>query len=430
MRFCGDGLFGPRRLRASVESKASAGAYRARNAYSVSSFSGVFALLAVVSFGIAPLAARAQRQVTLNVQTPGDLIYSIKTAGSPASPPQHIDSAKPVSITVTGKSRTQIEVVNLKEGKVAVFPASVSATLDVKPADFTSALSFQVPVKYKDLGVKEMLVTLQFDNEEGKTTTERWWLQESDSGVARFSGVPLDRPLTIMLSTGLQSSEPISVRVRDAKNPPYQSEDVKVPEAWKGVKVVYAASPQTQAPAAVSSVPAPAPIQNNLWQIIVTIVIAVLALMGLVYWMVSRGYGPTFGPMTAQQEQNGMAVVGNQSRLEPIGGGTLSPFAENGGSGPRLVATMGTYAGTIFALEGNHITIGRETSNAVPLSQDQGASRRHAHIQFNNGQYILVDDGSTNGTYVNGMRIVAQKPHTLRPDDEVQVGYSRFKFLS
>jgi pSer/pThr/pTyr-binding forkhead associated (FHA) protein len=67
-------------------------------------------------------------------------------------------------------------------------------------------------------------------------------------------------------------------------------------------------------------------------------------------------------------------------------------------------------------------------ANAVALTQDTAASRRHAHIQANNGQFLLVDDGSSNGTYVNGIRIASQKPKPLRPGDEVQIGTTRFRF--
>ena len=65
--------------------------------------------------------------------------------------------------------------------------------------------------------------------------------------------------------------------------------------------------------------------------------------------------------------------------------------------------------------------IGRE-SRALPLS-DQTTSRRHAEMRPNDdGEWILRDLGSSNGTYVNGSRI--DRPHTLKIGDQVRVGRS------
>ena len=124
--------------------------------------------------------------------------------------------------------------------------------------------------------------------------------------------------------------------------------------------------------------------------------------------------------------------------IQPITEGTADPFAGGGvgagvsvapiADGPRLIATSGAYAGNIFPLNGPAADIGRDAGNTVPLPNDTNTSRRHATIQASGGQFSLVDNGSSNGTFLNGVRVVAQTPQPLRPGDEVQIGMTRFRF--
>jgi pSer/pThr/pTyr-binding forkhead associated (FHA) protein len=56
---------------------------------------------------------------------------------------------------------------------------------------------------------------------------------------------------------------------------------------------------------------------------------------------------------------------------------------------------------------------------------DSTVSRRHAVIALDGGGHVIRDQGSSNGTFVNGAR-VAEAP--LRPGDEVSIGGTRFRF--
>ena len=62
--------------------------------------------------------------------------------------------------------------------------------------------------------------------------------------------------------------------------------------------------------------------------------------------------------------------------------------------------------------------IGR-TSDQIHLT-DHGASRRHAEIRPANGFWVLVDLNSSNGTYLNGQRVIS--PTTLKHGDQIKVG--------
>jgi two-component system NtrC family sensor kinase len=62
--------------------------------------------------------------------------------------------------------------------------------------------------------------------------------------------------------------------------------------------------------------------------------------------------------------------------------------------------------------------IGR-ASDQIQLS-DVGTSRRHAEIRYENGVWVLGDLKSSNGTYLNGQRLL--RPATLKNGDQIKVG--------
>jgi hypothetical protein len=107
-----------------------------------------------------------------------------------------------------------------------------------------------------------------------------------------------------------------------------------------------------------------------------------------------------------------------------LAGGGLGPAPGLGGSGPRLVAVGGVAMGQIFPVAGQ-TSIGRDPGNGVPLAMDTTVSRRHAVIAAEDGSYVIRDQGSSNGTFVNGAR-VTESP--LSPGDEVSIGGTRFRF--
>ena len=67
------------------------------------------------------------------------------------------------------------------------------------------------------------------------------------------------------------------------------------------------------------------------------------------------------------------------------------------------------------------ITIGRESDNDV-IVDNKLASRHHALIQKIKNAYFIKDQESTNGTFVNGIRIPAGKYVKLNPGDKITIG--------
>jgi hypothetical protein len=82
--------------------------------------------------------------------------------------------------------------------------------------------------------------------------------------------------------------------------------------------------------------------------------------------------------------------------------------------------------GRVFRELPTPVTIGREEGNLLRLN-DERVSRFHAKVQFDNGEVILTDLESTNGTRVNGNVIQIRR---LRPGDRVGVGRSLLLFGS
>ncbi len=107
-------------------------------------------------------------------------------------------------------------------------------------------------------------------------------------------------------------------------------------------------------------------------------------------------------------------------------GATVSaPSATAVATAPRLVGARGAYGGTIFEVAGAEATIGREVGNTIQLDRDNTVSRRHARVLRQADQWVIRDEGSSNGTWVNGVRITEQ---VLRPGDEIQIGATFFRW--
>lgn len=85
----------------------------------------------------------------------------------------------------------------------------------------------------------------------------------------------------------------------------------------------------------------------------------------------------------------------------------------------QLIMRSGPTPGAAYTLEGDQITIGRDSSNGITIN-DAEISRRHARLTFQGGKYILEDLGSTNGTFVNGQRLAG--PRVLKPGEVVSFG--------
>jgi pSer/pThr/pTyr-binding forkhead associated (FHA) protein len=83
-------------------------------------------------------------------------------------------------------------------------------------------------------------------------------------------------------------------------------------------------------------------------------------------------------------------------------------------------------AGDEVALDSRALTIGRGPANDVPLPEDEYASTRHVRVEPRRDGIWVEDIGSTNGTFVNGIRLTRER--RLAPGDVVRVGETDLRF--
>ena len=73
----------------------------------------------------------------------------------------------------------------------------------------------------------------------------------------------------------------------------------------------------------------------------------------------------------------------------------------------------------------DELELGRVTTLGGAIAGDLEISRRHARIRRVAGDtFVVQDESSANGTFVNGDRI--EGPHPLRPGDELRIGSTVF----
>ncbi len=92
----------------------------------------------------------------------------------------------------------------------------------------------------------------------------------------------------------------------------------------------------------------------------------------------------------------------------------------------HLICTTGPHAGEVLKLKPGLTMIGRSSDNGFPLSKDKEASRRHALIIYEASKFVLQDQNSLNGTFVNDQLI--KEPYPLQDGDIILIGISTLKF--
>jgi two-component system, cell cycle response regulator len=106
------------------------------------------------------------------------------------------------------------------------------------------------------------------------------------------------------------------------------------------------------------------------------------------------------------------AVV-NLNELRNLGGGTRQAKDRH-----LLIRARGAQLGQVLKLGQQPHRVGRANDCEIWLSDD-GVSRKHATVTFENGAYTIEDTGSANGTFVGGQKV---ERASLRDGDLIQFG--------
>jgi hypothetical protein len=77
-------------------------------------------------------------------------------------------------------------------------------------------------------------------------------------------------------------------------------------------------------------------------------------------------------------------------------------------------------------LDSAPVTVGRGAQNDIALDGDDYASARHARIEPRRDGVWVEDIGSTNGTYLNGIKLT--RARKLTPGDVVRVGETELRY--
>jgi pSer/pThr/pTyr-binding forkhead associated (FHA) protein len=111
-----------------------------------------------------------------------------------------------------------------------------------------------------------------------------------------------------------------------------------------------------------------------------------------------------FGPAVSGRQQRRQQKAQRAKAARPARPGRAAR-----GAPQRLLVIGGSLAGTSIGLADQQITIGRANDATLVLSDDY-ASSRHARLFPQNGQWIVEDLGSTNGTYLDRQKVTQPTP--------------------
>ncbi|MEU8679808.1 FHA domain-containing protein [Streptomyces sp. NPDC048611] len=117
------------------------------------------------------------------------------------------------------------------------------------------------------------------------------------------------------------------------------------------------------------------------------------------------------GGQEARAQRQAAAPPQQQQRRQEGGRGNNN--RQRRGAPTKLVVSEGSLTGTTVALQGQTISLGRAHDSTIVLDDDY-ASSRHARIYPDrDGQWIVEDLGSTNGTYLDRTRLTTPTPIPL-----------------
>ncbi len=391
--------------------------------------------------------------VTLNITFPAAGDYYVRIHGQP---PYHFMD-QTATLNLPSKPKT-IYVDDAQTGNVAESPFPANGMLVLHTTDFSYVRKVIVNVTYSGQPVTAALVSLTAANYSKQVD-----MTPTDQGNVSFDDVPAGKAvLTITYGQNLSDRKDLMISTDHPAGP------VTIPAALSNktdtISAQSAAStpaapagnaPQTAPKPVAGPQPLPKPTGGNPAGQLINLLVGVVLVGGAVYllyrWSKSGGMGDYLKKLGVDSHPTapaGGAGTLNNAPPPPVtdpslcsfcgqkkdamgncactlSGGVTSP-APAMGNQPRLVASGGLYSGNIYPLSGSQVSIGRDATNAVPLSNDNTVSRRHATIEQSGGSYVIRDEGSSNGVYVNGVKISGMQP--LHSGDEIQIGNTRFRF--
>lgn len=374
------------------------------------------------------------RETTLNFSGEGERWWWAEDAeGKPLSAPQKTRDAS-VSIKLPEGADT-LCVYDAETGNLALLKASdLEEKTELRGERWNHVARLQVNVLAQGKPVASAVVELK----DSRDTTHTRVLEPSAEGVLMFERVPLGKvSITARYGDDQKASQETTLKREREERVPI----IEIALSGSVATLEMAAKSQDGEGEAGAS-------QTSRIGAIVMFVIALALAIGVILFLVRlatqkpQQLGEAMSKLGVELPQPTPAGQGTaaaptappQPDLPPLDSAGIDPTAAPAGtpitavaSGPatRIVATQGPYAGQAFELTGDLMSIGRDAAHAIALVNDMGVSRAHAQIVRQADQTLIEDLGSTNGTYVNGVRISAPTP--IKPGDTLQLGASLFR---
>jgi FHA domain-containing protein len=140
--------------------------------------------------------------------------------------------------------------------------------------------------------------------------------------------------------------------------------------------------------------------------------LAFLVLLYLFIWRIVRSAArdvrmPQESFILAPSQAAELAALGDSGRLVVVRSPALSEGDE-------------------LTLNSSALLLGRGSDNDVNLARDEFASSKHARVEPRRDGVWVEDVGSTNGTYLNGIRLTQAK--RLAPGDVVRIGETELRY--
>ncbi len=339
---------------------------------------------------------------------------------------------------------TRLYVLDTKTGNEAVKPieGKGALTIDLKTSDFDTIRRVQISVVGTKTGGPAAAAVVKV-TDAAKKTQERV-LDPSSAGTVEFTDVAAGTAsVTVVYGDNMKATQDVDMAV--ARETPVLRLEIPIAGA---IETLAQSESSDTSDGSDKNGPGPQPRSVDY----LTGLIGAVLLIGLIYLgvraMSNRGAGAK-----SILKKLGVEVQEDQPILEPAKSQpaqqvdpTICPYcgrkkdasgvcscsvigtaasAVSAASGPRLVAVQGPRMGDVYDLQAGSATIGREESNSIAFPDDSAVSRRHARIASENGQFTIYDEGSSNGTFVNGVKVTEQALHS---GDEIQIGTTRLRF--
>jgi pSer/pThr/pTyr-binding forkhead associated (FHA) protein len=165
---------------------------------------------------------------------------------------------------------------------------------------------------------------------------------------------------------------------------------------------------------------------SSVGPLLLVLKIAFLVLLYLFVWRVIRTAGkePKKASAHAAAAPAADSMILTPSAARAAGLGTAA--AGSSGPGQRRAMQLvvqrspSLEAGAVFSVDSAPITVGRAAQNDLVLDGDEFASARHARIEARRDGVWVQDIDSTNGTFLNGARVVGAE--RMSAGDVLRVG--------